>query len=106
MAKYHFVPHGRLWECIPITNNFEDTARDLFSVLSKYSQVDLRINQESITNEFCKEMYLRVNGQQHQLVVGNWVVFLNDQVIVFDNDVALKEVFIAFNAKANTPKGY
>ena len=104
MAKYRFVPNARSWECIPITNNFEDTARDLFGVLSKYSQVDLRINQKSITSEFRKEMYLTVNGQQYRLVVGNWVVFLNDQVIVFDNDVALKEVFIAFNANANTPK--
>ena len=106
MAKYHFVPKGCAWICIPITNNFEDTARDLFTALSSYNQVDFHINQENIANEFQKEMYLTVNGQQHQLVVGNWVVFLNDQVIVFDNDVALKEVFIAFNAKANTPKGY
>ena len=42
-------------------------------------------------------MYLRVNGQQHHLVVGNWVAFLKDQVIVFDNDVALKEFFVVFD---------
>ena len=28
-----------------------------------------------------------------------------DITIMYDNDVSLKEVFIAFNAKENTPKG-
>ena len=97
MAKYHFVPNGFAWICIPITNNFEDTARDLVTALSLYNQVDFHINQKSITNEFQKEMHFRVNGQQHQLVVGNWVAFLKDQVIVFDNDVALKEFFVVFD---------
>ena len=36
MAKYHFVPKGFAWICIPITNNFEDTARDLFTALKEF----------------------------------------------------------------------